>query len=41
MTGEVTRFLASLKPEQRAEFMNLAKTPHDQKTWLLHRLIIP
>jgi uncharacterized membrane protein len=41
MTAEVTRFLATLTPDQRSEFVTVAKNPHDQRAWLLRRLIIP
>ncbi len=41
MTGAVARFLASLSPPQRAEFVSLAKTPQDKASAHLRRLLVP
>jgi uncharacterized membrane protein len=41
MTAALTRFLATLSPDQRGEFINVTKNQHDPKAQHLRRLIMP
>jgi Spy/CpxP family protein refolding chaperone len=41
MTATLSRFLATLTPEQRAKFIELAQKRQDQTAWRIRRLVIP
>jgi uncharacterized membrane protein len=41
MTAALTAFLATLSPEQREQFVELAKRPQDQRAHHIRRLILP
>jgi Spy/CpxP family protein refolding chaperone len=41
MAEVLSRFLAVLSPEQRAQFVSLAKRPQDQRAAHIRRLIMP
>ncbi len=41
MAGVLSQFLAALSPEQRAQFVELAKRPQDKRAAHIRRLIMP
>ncbi len=41
MTAALSQFLADLKPDQRARFIDLTERRHDPTAWRLRRLVAP